>query len=559
MPILHRTSVITICFLSVYFVLAYSCGAVERENGIKEKRSLSGHLFGSKGKEIVLVLNGSEKLKVLKDGPFYFKTSLDPGSSYDVQIAQPPVNHLCEVTNGKGVFDPNLAETLEIKCRETGRWQHPATLSDSLSLTGFDVMTNSVAMDDKGNGIIVWSQFDGSNWRVYRAEYYENKWRKPAGLTEAMSPPGGDARNLRVAMASNGDVVVVWEQVANKDSFIFMAEKRAGKWRLPSSMEDHISPGKIFAWEPELSMDPQGNTIIVWDQEKVDSIHVLLKSEYRNGEWLHPKSVNEHINVFGGDALRPRVVMNKQGEALIVWEQDPGNRSQIYKSEYRNGKWSHPVNIDDHINSKSERGGAHNAIPFMNDNGRAMIVWQQAHANSSKVYMSEYRKGNWFHPKSLMDSISPKATSNAKLNSVGMDNKGNAVIVWSMQERVNQALYKSEFRDGSWKHPGQKEHFVSSPREFEFRAFGRVALSDSGKSVIVWQQRGDDGVSPAFIIEYDNGTWHLPWTRLNLHDQIAKNFRISSSENGNFIICWLQKDNSGNVQVYKSVFRRLDK
>ena len=439
------------------------------------------------------------------------------------------------------------------------RWQHPASLADNLSLDGQNARTPVVAMDDKGNGIVVWSQYDGSSWRIYKSEYRKNKWLKPVSLAEALSPTGGDAKEPRLAMAANGDAVIVWEQSVNKDSYIFMAERRAGKWQLPISLDSYISPGGKFAWEPEVAMDYHGNTIIVWNQEYANSVHVVYKSEYRNGAWLHPSSIEDYINVYGGDGLRPRVAMNNQGEALITWEQDPGGRSQIFKSEYRNGAWVHPADINDHISPKSKRGSAHNAIPAMDGTGRAIIVWQQAEGSSSRIYKSEYSRGVWQHPKSLSDSISPATQTNASLNSIAMDAKGNGIIIWSLQQKRNQALYMSELREGNWKHPGVEDFFVGSKREFEFRAFGNAALSDSGKAVIVWQQRGDDGISQAFLAEYDNGRWYFPGKAFNLQGQSAANATIGASKSGNFIICWLQKNSSGNIQVYKSEFRLLKK
>ncbi len=556
MLVSHRTGVLIVSLLGIFLYAVNTCGAGEPESGEGGKTYLPGRIGGLEGQELVLELNGSEKLNLTKDGPFSFQTPLVAGANYEVKMIQEPLNHRCEMMNSKGEVSSEPKDVLEIKCRMTGSWSHPTSLQDGLSFKGADTRTAAVAMDDKGSGIVAWSQHDGSNWRIYRAEYRDNKWQKPAGVAEAISPAGGDAKEPRLAIAANGDAVIVWEQKVNKNSHIYLAERRGGEWLIPTSLQDHISPGNTFAWEADVAIDDTGNTIIAWSQEFADSVHVLFKSEYRNGTWHHPASLKEHINPFGGDALRPRVVMNNRGEALITWEQDPKGLSNIYKSEYRKAVWSHPKDLNDHINPKSKSRGAYNAIPVINDSGEAVISWRQTHGMSSRIYKSEYRRGSWQHPRSLSDFVSPPENTNADLNSVAMDNKGNAVLLWTLQEKVNQALYMSEFRNGVWEHPGKQDFLVGSRREFEFRIFGRAALSDSGKGVISWMQRGDDRITQAFFAEYDHGQWY-PEKLLNIGSYPAASFGLASSAKGNFIIVWQQSDGQ-KEQIYSRVFRLIE-
>lgn len=552
---LLRNIAIAVIVVGINCGVAATCGAVEPQT----ETSISGTLAGKASGALVLELNDYEDLTLPQNGPFTFNETLAVGANYKVVVKRQPLNQACTIERAEGVVGKDLMVDIKVECRVTGRWLHPVSLQDSLSPAGQGARTVAVAMDSKGNGIVAWSQFDGNNWRIYRAEYRDGQWQKPASLDEAMSPAGGDAKEPRVAMAANGDAVVVWEQKVFRDSYIYMAERRQGGWRLPSSLEEHISPGTSYAWEPEVAMDDRGNTVIVWDQESAGtgSVHALFKSEYRNGKWHHPSSTEEYLNPLGGDALKPRVITNNRGEVLITWEQDPGGMSQIFKSEYRNGAWLHPADVDDHINPKGGRGGSYNAMPAMDDSGGALIAWQQAHDSKTKIYLSQYSGGSWQHPKSLADSISPATGIAASLNSVEMDNKGNAIVVWGLQQKRNHYLYKSEFRAGGWNHPSLDDFFVGPDRDFEFRAVGSAALSDSGKAVVAWQQLGDDGVSRAFLVEYAGDHWYFPGESFNLQDQSAANVSIKASQQGNFLIGWLQKDDSGNIRVYASVFQDL--
>ncbi|MCK4837451.1 MAG: hypothetical protein KAS94_01550, partial [Desulfobulbaceae bacterium] len=151
-----------------------------------------------------------------------------------------------------------------------------------------------------------------------------------------------------------------------------------------------------------------------------------------------------------------------------------------------------------------------------------------------------------------------RENDNAKLNSLSMDSKGNAIIMFSLQSVFNQALYLSKLKDGKWQHPGENNYLTGSKKDSHFNIFAKVATSDSGKSVIAWQQKGDDRISRVFMTEFDNGIWHLPGRQLSILDNSAQNVSIASAKNGSFLVVWQQSDGK-NAQIYKSEFHLLKK
>jgi hypothetical protein len=434
-----------------------------------------------------------------------------------------------------------------------------------MSLGGHDATTPAVALDKHGNGVVVWSQYDGKFWRIFKSEYRDKKWQHPASFKDAISPGTSDAINPEVAIAGNGEIVIAWEQrLSNRVRYIMVAEKRKDQWLLPVSSAQHISIGDKLAWNADVAMDDLGNTIVVWDQAGKTLNHAIYKSEYRKGSWRHPASLSEKINPVGGDGLLPRVVMNNQGEALISWEQDPDHKSKIFKSEYRNKVWSHPTDNKDYISPASENGGAYKAIPAMTDNGLAFIVWEQTIIRGKRIYKSEYRNGAWHHPKSLTDAISPLSETNFEINDIAVDNKGNAIIlfsqkpIFSVNNKQNQTLLVSELRNGTWKHPQAKGAFIRSKKDRKIRVAGKVTMSDSGKAVIVWLQISDDRSRRVFLAEYGQNSWFMPGKQLSIKDDQAGRVALAASKDGSFVVVWQQNDGKFG-QIYKSEFRLLKK
>ncbi|MCK4838984.1 MAG: hypothetical protein KAS94_09265, partial [Desulfobulbaceae bacterium] len=287
---------------------------------------------------------------------------------------------------------------IDIICQQTGKWDFPAALGDKLSLDGQDAATPALALDGQGHGVVVWSQFDGKFWRILKSEYRDQKWLKPVSFSDAISPGDSDAKNPLVAMAGNGDIVVVWEQKSGKKRNVLMAENRDGKWKLPKSVAEHISGKDKSTMGFDVAIDDGGNTVIVWSQESVTEDYAVYKSEYRNGSWHHPASVNDVVSHKVGDALNPGVVMNNKGMTIITWHQDSLGTNNIYKSVYQGGAWKHPADSGDYI-SQSRRGmGALNPMLALADNGRAVIAWQQAHKNRIRIYKSEFDGSVWNKP-----------------------------------------------------------------------------------------------------------------------------------------------------------------
>lgn len=555
--VFSKQKFIAICLLGFWIAL-FVCGkSLLQSATAQENPTLHGTVVGLAG-SLLLELNGKEEIEISENKPFVFKTPLAPGQDYEVRIKKTAKNHRCEIIKGKGRKSLGEKATVEILCKETGRWTHPSSLTDTISPASNARMT-AVAVNKKGSAIAAWSQHDGKSWRIFKSEYLGKKWSIPSSLADAISPAGGgDAMKPRVAISDNGDMVVVWEERYGKSSHIFMAEKRSGKWQLPSSIKDYVSYENFFAWEPDVAIDDVGNTIIVWSQETESGFHAIYKSEFRGGKWHHPSSLAESISssIQDGDGLNPKVVMNNKGEALIVWEQDPDGISRIFLSEYANGSWRVPSDKNDHISPQvSKRNRAYRPFPAIDNNGRAVIAWQQAYESKTRIYKSEKNNGKWQHPNSLSEAISPEAVINAQIMGVVMDNTGNAVVLWSKKEKRKTWLIKSEKRNGKWISFSDEDYIVKPPKGgYKFRVLGKAALSVSGKAVIVSIQMGDDRISRLFLTEYDNNFWYVPGEKVSLAEMPVKSLEVAAAQNGMFVITWVQNDGTFD-RVYTSLFR----
>ena len=448
--------------------------------------------------------------------------SPDWSETYDQNVAMNKYGDTIVVWRGQ--YNP-VTDGIYVSEYRADSWSHPGR-TDAISplVSGFSAGAPQVAIDDNGSAIVVWQQFDDSTdcyggpcRQIYISQYRLGVWFHPADPSDHISPAGSYASNPRIAMSNNGEAVIAWQQLDGAVSNIYISEYRAGIWTHPASLSDNINTSQAGAgaYDPDVAMDENGNTIIAWSQFHSDGTSGgprIFKSEYYSGGWHHP-GINGYISPVGNEpgyiiaAHSPRVAMDDNGDAIIVWTQPDDRKecgglnscSQVYKSEYRNGHWYHPG-----ITSNISPPGTPAASPVvaMDNLGNAIIVWQQEDGNdflTSSIYMSEYRGGQWIHPAGLDDAIS--SSGSTEKPHVAMNDNEVAIITWSQRGGTvgTNNIYMSEYRDGSWIHPTDLTDFINPPG-LAFHPV--VATNASNDAVITWGQDDNLNFSRVFISEY---------------------------------------------------------
>jgi hypothetical protein len=113
-------------------------------------------------------------------------------------------------------------------------WEDPADLNDHLSISGTHAFSSDVDMDASGRAIVAWTQQDDSTDcsgsecdQIFKAEYSGGMWQLPSGLSDNISPNGGDAAYPAVSMYGNNKAVIGWSQDDGTGDYqIYKAEKR---------------------------------------------------------------------------------------------------------------------------------------------------------------------------------------------------------------------------------------------------------------------------------------------------------------------------------------------
>jgi hypothetical protein len=230
--------------------------------------------------------------------------------------------------------------------------------------------TPQVTVDAAGNSIAVWSQSDGTRTNIWANRYTlppdptgnqppANGWGSAVMIE---SDDAGDAVSPQIAVDSAGNVIAVWSQSDGSQTNIWANRFNGSTWSTAELIE---SDNAGNATSPQIAMDSNGNAIAVWTQS--DGTRTNIWANRFTGSWTGPVLI-ETDNT--GDALSPQIAVDGDGDAIVVWSQSNGTRTNIWANRY-SGSWAGPVSLE------TIDGAANTPDIAMNAGGNAIAVWSQ--------------------------------------------------------------------------------------------------------------------------------------------------------------------------------------
>jgi hypothetical protein len=341
-----------------------------------------------------------------------------------------------------------------------------------------------VAMDDHGNAVVVWQQYDGcSHLSLYAKRLTSGSW----GAVTLLEYGTGDAWSPQVAMDDHGNALVVWTQYDSSSHLNLYAKRfSAGSWGAVTLMEY----GAGGVWGPQVAMDNSGNAVVVWSQLDSSSHMSLYARYFSSGTW----GAVTLLKTEAGDASSPSVAMDDNGNAMAVWKQTEntmnGYHDHVYAKRFSSGAWEATISIGYDV-------GVFGPQVAMDDNGNAMAVWSDFYgsaAGGQYISANRYSAGAWgkdAHISTEWLSVSPQ---------IVMDNQGNAMVVFEGIDYNTQVahIYADRFTTGAWGTETLLQTGMGNAANPE------IAMAGNGHAVAVWQA-GDGSRSSIYASIYDAG------------------------------------------------------
>ena len=263
-------------------------------------------------------------------------------------------------------------------------WTPPSTLG-----TGRDAQ---VALDTAGDATFVWSSLGPVQARQGFAD-------GSLGPVRTLSNPGYWAGPPRVAVAPNGDAVVVWG-IQRVKARAIAADGTLGPIQKISQRGD--------IEESQVAMDRFGNATVVWRVGDPTGQHIRSRVRFADGT-LSPMHGVANPQTFGLDV---HVGTDAAGDAVVAWV----GQGVLARIRNADGSWGP-------IRRISPPGQYTVNLRFaVNSRGDAVFAWQR---NSDRSLIGRVLTADGTLSPTMMVSPGPVTTEQAAITDAG-----RAVFVW---------------------------------------------------------------------------------------------------------------------------------
>ena len=237
-----------------------------------------------------------------------------------------------------------------------------------------------IAFDSTGNANVVWTQYDGPQRSVWANRYTDGSGWGAAELIETDN--AGDANNHKIASDSNGNMIAVWNQHDGTLNNIWANRYTpGGGWGTAELIESDSSG---HAHSPEIAIDSNGNAIVVWDQQGATLQYDIRANRYTAGSGWGTAETIETDNA--GDARSPSIAMDSNDNAIAVWQQHDGTRINTMANRYISGSgWGSAVLIE-----SNNDGEAVEPQLAIDNRGSAIAVWYQDDGTRPNIWANRF-------------------------------------------------------------------------------------------------------------------------------------------------------------------------
>jgi hypothetical protein len=291
------------------------------------------------------------------------------------------------------------------------------------------VILPSAAMDGSGNGYVVWTYSYGSRFEVWGSRLYGSTWlaaRKLAG-SETVTAGWG-----RIRLDDKGRGLMVWSQAditdASADNWSYAPYARRFDpstllWSTPFNLDDSGQ-----AALPDVRLNGDGSGVVVWQRRQDSRVIVLARAFDPAGTWADAVP----LSAAGSElwpTLFPSVALSPS-HAAAIWSEKQGSAYRVWASDARDATeaWSKSPSL-------SPADSAAEAVPAiaLDPQGAGFGVWSDIDAsNARKLYALRVHADSGFDgtPIEVASDVAKGPVSPAALS---FDAQGDALVVWDTQ------------------------------------------------------------------------------------------------------------------------------
>jgi hypothetical protein len=190
------------------------------------------------------------------------------------------------------------------------------------------------------------------------------------------------------------------------------------------------------AFEPQVAVDPSGNSLTVWTRS--DGTNIRIQAKFRAPDGTSGPTAT--ISQAGRDASEPRVAFDSSGNAIAVWTQFDGSNGRIH-SAFRPAGGSFG---GDQTISPGGRDASAPQIAF-DSTGKAVAVWYRFDGSVDRIQAAVRPAGGSFGAVQTLSA--PGAEAFEPRVAAGANVDANAAAVWTGTDGMVLRIQSARRRD----------------------------------------------------------------------------------------------------------------
>jgi hypothetical protein len=232
------------------------------------------------------------------------------------------------------------------------------------------------------------------------------------GAPQDVSPPYGDASDSQLAVDAMGNAIAVWDRLLAANHVVQAAVRPAGgSFGTP---QDLSVPGGA-AGRPQVAVDREGDAVAVWEGYKGKDFAIWAASRPAGGRFASPQDLATSIAYVGSS----QVALDAKGDAVAVWEAHSGSNVVVQAAmRAAGGNFGQPADLS------APGADAGNPQLAFDGQGNAIAVWDRFNGTSYVVQAAMRPAGGRF---GTPQEISDDGTAGPY---VAAGRRGDAIAVW---------------------------------------------------------------------------------------------------------------------------------
>lgn len=321
------------------------------------------------------------------------------------------------------------------------------------------------------------------------------------------------------------------------------------QWGVPRSLEANGGDARY----PRVAVDAMGNAVAVWQQPDLSPLgyESIWASRFTPATGWGPAEI---LDIGDGVAESPQVAVDPSGNAIAVWQQSDGTRTNLWANHYSVGVgWGGAILIE-----LDDTGDAELPLTAFGPSqsigidaaGNAMVAWLLVAPEPPTL-------GNDLTYNAVVSRYTPSGgweaqvhlSGNASDPQIGVDASGNAIALWRLRPNSGgggQTVYASNYTAGSgW---GPFPLFVSSSTALRGP---RMAVDSVGNAVVAWSSCGDpDFCDDVFVNRYAPATGWEGEQVIFSDPAVSQTPAVAINDAGDIVVAWMLIDSYPTTSLW---------